>query len=56
MNHYSRQYLRERYLAEQQAQLAKDAQLSDPAVAYHALLKDLRAELDAGDETKIKAA
>ena len=56
MNPYSRQYLRERYLAEQQAQLAKDAQLSDPALAYRALLEELRAEHDAGDEAQHRAA
>ncbi len=56
MNPYSRQYLRERYLAEQQAQLAKDAELSDPAIAYRALLEEFRCELDSGDETQDKAA
>ncbi len=56
MNRYSRQYLRERYLAEQQAQLAKDAQLSDPAMAYRELLEELRAELDTGDDAHHKAA
>ncbi len=56
MNPYSRQYLRERYLAEQQAQLAKDAQLSDPAIAYRALLEELRVERDSGDESRDEAA
>lgn len=46
MNPYSRQYLRERYLAEQQSQLAEDAKLDDPAVAYRALLAELDRELD----------
>ena len=56
MNPYSRQYLRERYLAEQQAQLAKDAQLDDPALAYRALIEELRAELDADGEVRTAAA
>ena len=56
MNRYSRQYLRERYLAQQQAQLDKDARLSDPAMAYRALLAELRDELEAGDELRDKAA
>ena len=47
MNPYSRQYLRQRYLAEQQSQLALDAQLDDPAVAYEALLAEIDRELDA---------
>ena len=56
MNHYSRPYLRERYLAAQQAQLAKDAQLSDPAEAYRALLEELGVELDATDDAREQAA
>ncbi len=56
MNPYSRQYLRERYLAEQQAQLAKDAQLSDPAMAYRELLEELRIELDSDADARGKAA
>ncbi len=50
MNHYSRQYLRERYLAEQQSQLAEDAKLDDPAAAYEALLAEIDRELDADAE------
>ena len=56
MNRYSRPYLRERYLAQQQAQLDKDARLSDPATAYRALLAEFRDELDSGDEARGKAA
>ena len=56
MNPYSRPYLRDRYLAEQQAQLAKDAQLSDPAIAYRALLEELRVEPDDADDSCEKAA
>ncbi len=57
MNPYSRPYLRERYLAEQQAQLAKDAQLADPAIAYRALLAELRLEeADAADDSCEQAA
>ena len=47
MNPYSRQYLRERYLAEQQSQMVLDARLDDPAVAYQALLAEIDRELDA---------
>jgi hypothetical protein len=50
MNHYSRQYLRERYLAVQQSQLTEDAKLDDPRVAYQALLDELNAPLDAQRE------
>ncbi len=46
MNRYSRAYLRERFLAEQQDQLAKDATLADPADAYRVLLEELYAERD----------
>ena len=56
MNPYSRPYLRERYLAEQQAQLAKDAQLADPAIAYRALLEELRVEDDSADDASERAA
>ncbi len=56
MNRYSRPYLRERYLAQQQSQLDKDARLSDPAIAYRALLEEFRAELDSGVEARDKAA
>ena len=56
MNRYSRPYLRERYLAQQQAQLDKDARLNDPAIAYRALLEELRDELDSGDESRDEAA
>ncbi len=50
MNNYSRQYLRERYLAVQQSQLAEDAKLDDPHLAYQALLDELNAPLDVDRE------
>lgn len=56
MNAYSRPYLRERYLAEQQTQLAEDAKLDDPALAYRVLLAELDRELDAGDSAAQRAA
>jgi hypothetical protein len=56
MNPYSRQYLRERYLAEQQAQMAEDAKLDDPAVAYEALLAELDRDAEAGDSAGQRAA
>ncbi len=57
MNHYSRQYLRERYLAVQQSQLAEDAKLDDPQAAYRALLEELNAPLDVDrDEPRERAA
>ena len=57
MNHYSRQYLRERYLAVQQSQLTEDAKLEDPQVAYRELVEELTAQLDAeGDEPRERAA
>ena len=56
MNPYSQPYLRERYLAEQQAQLAKDAQLSDPAIAYRELLAELRVEAGSADDACEEAA
>ena len=57
MNHYSRQYLRERYLAVQQSQLAEDAKLDDPRAAYQALLDELNAPLDVQrDEPRERAA
>jgi len=57
MNHYSRQYLRERYLAVQQSQLAEDAKLDDPQVAYQALLDELNTPLDVErDQPRERAA
>lgn len=56
MNAYSRPYLRDRYLAEQQSQLAEDAKLDDPADAYRALLAELDRELDGGDAAAQRAA
>ncbi len=56
MTRYSRPYLRERYLAQQQAQLDKDALLNDPATAYRALLEEFRDDLDVRDEARDKAA
>ncbi len=57
MNHYSRQYLRERYLAVQQSQLTEDAKLEDPQVAYRALLDELYGELERErDESRERAA
>ncbi len=57
MNHYSRQNLRERYLAVQQSQLAEDAKLDDPQAAYQALLEELYGELDTKrDESRERAA
>ena len=41
MNRYSRQFLRERFLQEQQSQLAEDAKIADPADAYLVLLDEL---------------
>ncbi len=45
--YYLRRERRARYLAEQQAQLAEDAKLDDPAAAYRALLEELDSEDDA---------
>ena len=56
MNPYSRQYLRERYLLQQQAQMAEDAKLDDPAAAYRALLAELYRDLEAGDSVTQRAA
>ena len=56
MNPYSRQYLRERYLAEQQSQLAEDAKIDDPAAAYQALLAELDRDLDAAEAAAQRAA
>ncbi len=57
MNHYSRQYLRERYLAVQQSQLAEDAKLDDPRVAYQALLDELNASVHVdGEQPRERAA
>jgi hypothetical protein len=57
MNRYNRQYLRERFLAVQQSQLAEDAKLDDPRVAYQALLDELNAPLDVQrDEPRERAA
>ena len=50
MNHTSRQYLRERYLAVQQSQLTEDAKLDDPHGAYQALIDELNAPCDADRE------
>ncbi len=46
MNHYSRKYLRERFLAEQQTQLAEDSRIDDPAIAYRQLIEELWASAD----------
>jgi hypothetical protein len=56
MNPYSQPYLRERYLAQQQTQLAEDAKLDDPAVAYLALLAEIDRELDAAEAANQRAA
>ncbi len=56
MNPYSRQYLRERYLAQQQSQLAEDAKLGDPAVAYKALLAEIASDLVAAEAVRQRAA
>ena len=57
MNSYSRSYLRDRFLAEQQLQLAKDAKLTDPADAYRALVEELSADPDSGfDQATERAA
>ncbi len=57
MNHYSRQYLRERYLAVQQSQLTEDAKLEDPQVAYRALVDELYGQLETErDESRERAA
>jgi hypothetical protein len=56
MNPYSRPYLRERYLAQQQAQLAEDAKLDDPAMAYADLLAEIERELDLAEAVNQRAA
>ncbi len=56
MNPYSRQYLRERDLAEQQSQLAEDAKLDDPAAAYEELLAELDRDLEACNSAAQRAA
>ncbi|MEE8459554.1 MAG: hypothetical protein V3S08_06760 [Phycisphaerales bacterium] len=56
MNPYSQPYLRERYLAQQQAQLVEDAKLDDPAVAYRNLLAEIACELDAAEAVNQRAA
>ena len=57
MNIYSRQFLRERYIAAQQTQMAKDAELADPALAYQALIEELNAALETDrDEPQERAA
>ncbi len=49
MNQYSRQFLRDRFLADQQDQMARDAELDDPTVAYLMLIDELWE--DAEDDT-----
>ena len=49
MNQYSRQFLRDRFLAEQQDQLAEDAKLDDPAVAYRSLVEERWSDAGADD-------
>ena len=44
MNSLRRKNLRERFLAEQQTQLAEDAKLADPAAAYRELIERLESE------------
>ena len=56
MNPYRRQYLRQRYLAEQQSQMALDAKLDDPAVAYKALLAEIDRDLNAAEAIRQRAA
>jgi len=56
MNPYSQPYLRDRYLAQQQAQLVEDAKLDDPAVAYRNLLAEIACELDAAEAVNQRAA
>ena len=57
MNVYSRKYLKERFVAQQQAQLAKDARLPDPAYAYEALVEELTDEPDRDwTDHKVEAA
>jgi hypothetical protein len=56
MNPYSQPYLRERYLAQQQAQLAEDAKLDDPALAYTDLLAEIDRELDLAEAVNQRAA
>jgi hypothetical protein len=41
MNQYSRQFLRDRFLAEQQRQLTQDEAVDDPSVAYLQLVEEL---------------
>jgi len=49
MNQYTRPYLRDRFLAEQQDQLARDAELEDPALAYRQLVEQLWSDVGEGD-------
>ena len=44
LRYFERKKLRARFLAEQQIQLARDAQLADPAEAYRNLVAELMAE------------
>ncbi len=56
MNPYSRAYLRERYLSQQQSQMVLDAQLDDPAVAYQDLLAEIDRDLKAAEAVRQRAA
>ncbi len=56
MSPYRRKYLRQRFLEKQQAQLAEDAKLADPAVAYRALLEELSEDRDDKDRAADRAA
>ena len=56
MNPDSRQYLRDRYLAQQQSQMALDAKLNDPAAAYRSLLAEIDRDLDAAEAIRQRAA
>ena len=55
MNQYTRQFLRDRYLAEQQTQLAEDSKIDDPAQAYRALVDELYSD-DERDKRTGRAA
>ena len=52
MNPYSKPFLRKRFLAKQQSQMAEDAKLADPADAYRELLE----EIDTNDEERADRA
>ena len=57
MNQYSREHLRDRFLAEQQDQLARDAEIDDPSIAYLRLVAELWAGADEDwDEAADRAA